>query len=110
MEFLINGQKWKILIKTKQELINKYNSEHEDKAVYAFGVTIYSDHEIWINEELCPDQKQNTLRHELAHCFIWSYGLYNTTGDHDEAMCDLISASNEFIYNVVHQFKEESQI
>lgn len=107
MNFKINNMTWKIIGKTKEELLEKYNSEHEQKAYYTFGVTLYPDHEIWINQDMCFEQQIKTLKHELTHCYIWSYGMYNIMEYNDELICDIVSASNDFINEVVEKYKKQ---
>ena len=105
-DFNINNSTWKVIEKEKKELLDKYNKEHEDEATFVFGLTSYSNHEIWINEEMCIEQKINTLKHELTHCYIWSYGLYNAPHYTDEMVCDIVSSINDFINEVVTKYKE----
>jgi hypothetical protein len=76
-------------------------------ASFAFGVTIFPKHEIWINEDMCFEQQIKTLKHELTHCFIWSYGMYNVEVYNEEFICDLVSASNDFINEVVEKYKKQ---
>lgn len=104
MNFKINNMVWKIMMKSKEELLDKYNSNHDQKAYYLFGVTLFPEHEIWLNEEMCFDQQIKTLKHELAHCYIWSYGIYNVPDYNEEFICDLVSASNDFINEVVEKY------
>ena len=103
--FKINNMKWRIIGKTSQELLDKYNSEHEDRAYYTFGVTLYPQHEIWINQDMCFEQQIKTLKHELTHCYVWCYGMYNVTNYNEEFICDLVSASNDFINEVVARYE-----
>lgn len=107
MEFKINNDIWKIIEKEAKTLTEKYNAETEEKSYFTFGVTIYSKHEIWINKEMCNEQKIRTLKHELTHCYIWEYGLYNVPNFNEEMVCDLVSSSNNFINEVIEQYKEE---
>lgn len=104
MKFIINENKWKIKQVTKQNLLDKYNSENEEKSTYVFGLTQYSKHEIWINKDMCMEQQINTLKHELTHCYIWSYGLYNIPNYTEEMVCDLVSSINNFINKIVEDF------
>lgn len=53
---------------------------------------------------MCFEQQIKTLKHELTHCFIWSYGMYNVEGYNEEFICDLVSASNDFINEVVEKY------
>lgn len=106
-KFEINNMHWKIMQKSTQELTDKYNSQYEQKAYYTFGVTLYPDHEIWINKDMCFEQQICTLKHELTHCYMWNYGLYNITEYNEEFICDLVSASNNFINEVVEKYKKQ---
>lgn len=105
-DFNINNNKWNVIEKEKEELLGTYNKEHEDEAYFVFGLTSYSKHEIWINKEMCLEQKINTLKHELTHCYIWSHGLYNAPHYTNEMVCDIVSSCNDFINEVIKQYKE----
>lgn len=104
MEFEINNDKWKIEEKGKDELKELYEKEMEEKTYYVFGVTIKPEHLIYINKNMCIDQKIKTLKHELTHCYIWEYGLYNVTDVNEEVICDLVASSNDFINDVVNKY------
>lgn len=104
MEFKINNRTWRIEEKSKQELINMYNEQYEEAAYFVFGLTLRPKHLIYINKEMCKDQKIKTLKHELTHCYIWEYGLYNVPNFNEEMVCDLVSSSNDFINEVVNQY------
>lgn len=110
MEFIINYNKWKIEEKSKEELKELYEKENGESS-YVFGVTIKSKHIIYINNDLCYEQKIRTLKHELTHCYIWEYGLYNAnmTADNEELICDIVSASNDFINEIINNFKKEEK-
>lgn len=56
---------------------------------------------------MCFEQQICTLKHELTHCYMWNYGLYNITEYNEEFICDLISASNDFINEVVEKYKKQ---
>jgi Zn-dependent peptidase ImmA (M78 family) len=107
MYFEINKDKWRIEEKSKQELIDIYQSQYSEEAYYVFGVTIKSEHLIYINKEMCEEQQIKTLKHELTHCYIWEYGLYNVPNFNEEMVCDLVSSSNGFINEIVEQYKKE---
>ena len=108
MKFEINNNEWKIEEKSKQELIDLYSSQYnEEEVYYVFGLTNKADHLIYINEEMCKDQKIKTLKHELTHCYIWNYGLYNVPSFTEEMVCDLVSSINDFINEVVKDYETE---
>lgn len=107
MEFIINNDKWTIEEKEKNELKELYEKEMEEKAYFVFGVTQKSQHIIYINKDMCKDQKIKTLKHELAHCYIWEYGLYNVTECNEELICDLVASSNDFINDIINKYFKE---
>lgn len=61
VEFDINNNKWIIEEKPKDLLVKKYKDEIDEEAYYVFGLTIKSEHKIYINKEMCKDQKIKTL-------------------------------------------------
>lgn len=106
MEFYINGDKWVIEEKSKELLLKIYNEQYSEEAYYVFGITIKSEHLIYINKDMCEKQKLKTLKHELTHCYIWEFGLYNVPNFNEEMVCDLVSSSHKFINDIVTKFKE----
>ena len=109
MKFTINNDAWIILEKDAKSLLDRYNSEHEEESTFVYGLTIYPEQKILINKEMCEAQKIKTLKHELTHCYIWEYGLYNAPNFNEEMVCDLVASINSFINDIVKRFKEEMQ-
>lgn len=110
MKFKVNNSEWEIKEVDTQTLVDKYNSENDEKVNFVFGVTLYPKHEIWINQDMCEEQKVKTLKHELTHCYIWMYGLYNVPNFNEEMACDLVASSNDFINEVVDQYMQKETI
>ncbi len=108
MEFSLNGTKWNIKKTSKKWLIDKYNSEHEDKCYYAFGLCEYPTHTIHLNEELEDTQMIQTLKHELTHCWLWTMGATYESYTEEE-VCNKVSAMCDFIYNTTQKFIKESE-
>lgn len=104
--FLINNDKWQIEEKNKPELQELYEKETQEKTSFVFGITIRFKHIIYINKDMCEGQKIKTLKHELMHCYIWEYGLYNVMDINEEVICDLVASSNDFINEIVNKYKE----
>lgn len=107
MEFVINNDKWRIEEKEKEELKKLYEEDMEEKAYFVFGVTNKAQHIIYINKDMCEEQKRKTLKHELTHCYIWEYGLYNVTDVNEEVICDLVASSNDFINDITNKYFKE---
>lgn len=106
-EFEINSDKWQIEEKSKEELKELYEAEMEEKSYFVFGVTIKPQHIIYINKDMCEEQKIKTLKHELTHCYIWEYGLYNVVDVNEEVICDIVASSNYFINKIVEQYTKK---
>lgn len=104
LEFEINNDKWQIEEKSKNELKELYETETQEKTYFVFGVTRKSQHVIYINKDMCEEQKIKTLKHELTHCYIWEYGLYNVIDINEEVICDIVASSNDFINHVVDKY------
>lgn len=110
MKFKINNDEWIIEEKDKEELKELYEKEEKEKAYFVFGVTIRPQHIIYINKDMCEEQKIKTLKHELTHCYIWEYGMYNVMDINEEVICDIVAASNDFINGVVEQYKKQVEV
>lgn len=104
MKFKINNDEWEIEEKDKEELKELYEKETQEKTYFVFGVTVKSKHVIYLNKDMCEEQKIKTLKHELTHCYIWEYGLYNVMDINEEVICDIVATSNDFINGVVEQY------
>ena len=107
MGILVNGSEWNILEKTQKEVVDKYNEAYDEDAKCVFGLTRFKEYEIWINKEMCLEQKIKTLKHELTHCYIFMYGLGQVPHFTEEMVCDLVSAITEFIDESVERYKSE---
>lgn len=108
MKFNINNDEWTIEEKSKNELKELYEKEVQEKVCFVFGVTIKSEHIIYINKDMCENQKIKTLKHELTHCYIWEYGLYNVVDINEEVICDIVACSNDFINEIVDKYVKEN--
>lgn len=108
--FYIGRQEWAIITVDKNTIKELYDKEYGEASDYVFGLTLYPSHEIWINNDMCFDQQLNTLAHELTHCFIWCNGLYHTDEFNEEMICDIVSASYNFVYEIVALFERSIRL
>ena len=104
MKFQMNNNEWEIKEITKQYLVDRYNSEHEQKCYYAFGLTDYAQHIIYLNEEMCKEQKKKTLKHELMHCYLWEYGVCDFNEFSEEDLCNFSASSHDIIHKIVEEY------
>lgn len=104
MIFEINNEEWNIQLINKDEIKRKYIEDRQEDASFVFGLTLYPENEIWINRDMCLQQQLKTLKHELTHCYLWSYGLTNSPGYTEEMVCDIVASSSNFIERIVAEF------
>ncbi len=104
MKFEINKTEWEIIEVDKEKLLEEYKKSVNEEACFAFGLTIFPTHQIWINKDMCFDQQVRTLKHELTHVFIYSYGMFNVPHYTEEMVCDLVASINSFINDVIKEY------
>lgn len=104
--FIINNHEWLIEEKEGKELLEEYNKRTGKTGYMCNGLTFYKDHKIWIAKELCKDEKERTLKHELTHCYIWEMGFYNVEFNYEEIICDFVASIYDFIKQVIGVDKE----
>ena len=104
MEFKINNDNWQIKEVSKDTIRTLWKDMTGEDTVI-FGLTDKTLQVIFINNDICDEQKIKTLKHELAHCYIWEYGLYYVEAD-EETICEIVAKSNDFINEVINEYKE----
>lgn len=111
MTFEMNNRKWEIIEKSQKEMKQsvKEHGDAPDDGRY-FGLTYMDDQKIFIDKDICQEQKKQTLMHELMHCYIQCY-VSNTISNFDEEMvCNISSNSHDIIHKIVEDyFKEVKQ-
>lgn len=103
--FFINNHKWIIEERPEEDLLEEYHKRNPD-AYYCMGLTFYKEHKIWIANDLCDDEKERVLKHELTHCYIWEMGFYNVEFKWEEQLCDFVATIYDFINEVIGSDKE----
>ena len=102
MKFKINNDTWEIRKANKdkmKELWNKITGEE----TCVFGLIIKTSQIIYICSDICEEQQIKTLKHELAHCYIWEYGLYYSNFE-EEIVCEIVAKSNDFINEIINKY------
>ena len=104
MKFKINNTEW--TIKTVDEATINNEIKQDD----TLGVTIYKTQEILLLENQANIIK--TLKHELTHVWLYEYGHAQEDDSKYsyEDVCEIVASSNDFINEVVEQYKNESKI
>lgn len=98
MKFNINGSKWTIEIVSEDRINNEMKNDN------TLGVTLYKEQKILLLKTQANIIK--TLKHELAHVWLWEYAhVQNDNASYDyEDVCEIIACSNNFINNIVNDF------
>lgn len=100
-KFKINNTEWIIKEVTEAEINNEMKND------FTLGVTIYKTQEIL----LLKDQANliKTLKHELIHVWLYEYGhaQNDETKYSYEDVCEIVASSNDFINEVVEQYKNK---
>lgn len=100
--FEINKHKWEIKLRDRTEMLDIYKCI-EENATDCFGLTLRQFNIIYINKDLCNDEKIKTLKHELTHCFIWEMGYYYVDFNNEETICEFVATINDFINYVIEK-------
>jgi Zn-dependent peptidase ImmA (M78 family) len=103
MNFKINGNTWNITtIPNKQiDEIEGNNGE-----CFIHGTTRYGLNKIFINED--APEPLRTLKHELIHIWLYEYGHRADEKQYNEEdICEIVASSNNFVNEIVEQYKKK---
>lgn len=101
MKFKINNTEWTI------EEVDEATINNEMKNDGTLGVTIYKTQKVMLLKDQANIIK--TLKHELTHVWLYEYG-HNQNDDKTftyEDVCEVVASSNDFINEIVRQYKEK---
>lgn len=93
-EFDINGEVWEIV---------QLPQISED--VSTVGETQYHTRTITLLDWVDKTTKMRTLKHELAHVWLWEYGHNQQEKEFNhEDVCEIIASSNDFINTIISDY------
>lgn len=106
MEFEINNSTYSIVEVEEKELKEQFEKDYPnaEDIVELYGHTSYVTHIIRINKNLCAEEKIRTLKHELAHVWLWVYAHSSNNMFTEENVCEIVASSNDFINEVVEKY------
>lgn len=99
-KFKCNNTEWTI------KEVDEATMNNEEKNDYTLGLTFYKKNEIWLLDNNA--NKIRTLKHELMHVWLWEYG-HSQDDDRRysyEEVCEIVASSNNFVNEVVEQYKK----
>ena len=86
------------------EALQKKGNKLDDSSEY-LGLFDCREQTIYLDSTLLPIQKRRTLRHELVHAFIFSYGFMNRAqGMDEEGICEFIAVYGSDIEDIVREY------
>ena len=83
MDIEILGHKWKIKLKDKENMDQKFN--------YSLGLTSFPSREILILDTLKGAELEQVATHEVVHALLDEFGCSNIENFNDEFICDFIA-------------------
>lgn len=108
MIFKMNERVWEIKELSQEEIREMYKNykyDGEPGTGKYFGLTYFDKQLIVIDKDLHPEQKKQTLLHELMHCYLGSYCFASSHDNYtEEDLCNLSSNSHQIIHNIVEKY------
>lgn len=102
MKFKMNDRDWEI-IEVDQNKMRELENDENEKNTY-FGLTVYESQIIYLWDGLHPQQKRQTLIHELFHCYVGCYYSFQETAYTEELVCNLVGNSHDIIHKIVEDY------
>lgn len=107
MKFKMNNRNWEIIELTQEEIRQKYieyKYDGEPQVGKYFGITYMDSQKIYIDSSLHREQKEQTLLHELMHCYIGCYLFASSSGYTEEDLCNISANSHDIIHAIVENY------
>lgn len=105
MKFKMNDRTWEIKEVDEQDIVAILQPQEEEKIIVANGVTDFQGQFILLNKNLHPEMKKQTLYHELMHCYIRCYIIFNQLAEiNEEMLCDISANSHDIIHKIIEDY------
>lgn len=107
MTFKMNNRTWEIKEISQEEMRQHfidYKYDGEPKEGKYFGLTYIDIGKIYIDKDLCLDQKKQTLKHELMHCYLACYLSVASREYTEEDLCDISANSHDIIHKIIENY------
>ena len=109
MKFKINDRDWEI-VEASQSKMCEVEGIQEDPTNKFFGLCCYDSQIIYIWENLHPQQKRETLLHELFHCYMGVYCSFEDMQWNIDIICNLVGNSHDIIHKIADDYFKETKI
>lgn len=91
----INNLNWKVYFVANNDANLDKNDDEDDVC----GITHFSKLRIYINRDIDEELILHTLKHELTHATLFSYGMGQYETFTEENVCDIVETYGEEIIN-----------
>lgn len=109
MTFKMNNRTWEILEKPAKYIQDVYKQKTDEEPPYLFGLSVITDHIVYLNNEMCSDKARQTLLHELMHCYKTEYVSMSIDKIDEEILCDISANSHDIIHEIVEEYFKEKK-
>jgi len=108
MNFKMNNRTWKIVELPQEEICKENNKEFKLEEGRFFGICCYINQTIYLDKDLCKEQKRQTLIHELMHCYIACFCSFEDLQPyHEDVLCNISANSHDIIHCIVEDYFKE---
>lgn len=107
MKIKLNKKGWEVRLLSEDEMIEhfKKTSRDEENMGFLFGCCDKINQQILICKSLHVEARISTLKHELTHAWLWSYGRCDDEFS-EEDLCDVVSAINDDITALTNKLEK----
>lgn len=103
-KFRINSREWHVVFCKKDD--NRIKAITEDEVS---GLTDYFNLTVYICIDAPRDLINDTIYHELAHAYIFTYGMGQNENFSEENVCDMFGAFGEDLFNNAYNLIKYSE-
>lgn len=93
VKIAINNLTWKVYFVKNGDSHLEQNENEQNVC----GITHFSDLKIYINKDINYDLIERTIRHELTHAYLFSYGMGQYETFTEENVCDIVETYGKSI-------------
>ena len=103
MKFKINNRDWEIIETSQSKMCEKENVEENNENKF-YGLCCYNTQIIYLWEDLCKQQKRETLMHELLHCYLGCYCSFEDISWNTDVVANICANSHDIIHKIVEDY------
>lgn len=99
MKIKILQQKWKI-----KEVKKRHKKLFIETGEQCAGTCFFNEKTIYICKILNSQDKRSTLKHELAHAFLWETQIQKPKEFTEEMVCEFMAIYSDIIVSITNKY------